>query len=175
KPYRFFAAPKRKIVAKVNSASRRKRASVTTRWGKIMKRILLAGVSLAAIGLSNVAHAADPAKGPCPYGGDPYKNYDCLDAYLGTDFFSRFINYYRLEWGHEAAPADPKAPPSRRDYWPTTPQSTPPMPFAEWPYGGSTNLGVTRTSSVDSPLMNAMSNTPFGQWLNDAHIQFYGW
>jgi hypothetical protein len=140
-----------------------------------MKRILLAGVSLAAIGLGGVAQAADAGKGACPYGGDPYKDYSCLDPYLGTDFFSRFINYYRLEWGHEAAPADPKAPPSRRDYWPTTPQSTPPMPFAEWPYGGSTNLGVTRTSSVDSPLMNAISNTPFGQWLNDAHIQVYGW
>ncbi len=61
-------------------------------------------------------------------GGDPYKDYSCLDAYLGTDFFSRFINYYRLEWGHESAPADPKAPPSRRDGWPATPQSTPPMP-----------------------------------------------
>ena len=99
--------------------------------------------------------AAD--RNPCPYGGDPYKNYACLDPYLGTDFFSRFINYYRLEWGHEAAPADPKAPPSRRRdrSWPATPQSTPPMPFTEWPYGGTTNLGVTRPSSVDSPLMAA--------------------
>jgi hypothetical protein len=141
-----------------------------------MKRLLLAGVSLAAIGLINGAHAADAnSPGQCPYGGDPYKNYSCLDAYLGTDFFSRFINYYKLEWGHDSAPADPKAPPSRRAEWPTTPESTPPMPFAEWPYGGSTNLGVTRPSSADSPLMNAMSNTAAGQWLNDAHIQVYGW
>ncbi len=141
-----------------------------------MKRILLAGVSLAAIGLSNVAQAADPAaKGPCPYGGDPYKNYSCLDPYLGTDFFSRFINYYRLEWGHEAAPADPKAPPSRRDYWPGTPQSIPPYPFTEWPYGGSTALGVTRPSSVDSPLMVALGNTAAGSWMNENHIQVYGW
>jgi Putative beta-barrel porin-2, OmpL-like. bbp2 len=141
-----------------------------------MKRILLAGVSLAAIGLSNVAQAADPAaKGPCPYGGDPYKNYNCLDPYLGTDFFSRFINYYRLEWGHEAAPADPKAPPSRRDYWPGTPQSIPPYPFTEWPYGGSTSLGVTRPSSVDSPLMAALGNTAAGSWMNENHIQVYGW
>src|ERR1700681_3546513 len=132
-----------------------------------MKRVLLAGVSLAAIGLSNVAQAADPGKGPCPYGGDPYKNYNCLDAYLGSDVISRFINYYRLEWGHESAPAAPKAPPSRRDYWPTTPQSTPPMPFTEWPYGGSTSLGVTRPNSVDSPLMAALSNTPAGQALSD--------
>src|SRR5450631_2388496 len=140
-----------------------------------MKKILLAGVSLAAIGLCNVAQAADPGRGPCPYGGDPYKNYNCLDPYLGTDFLSRFINYYRLEWGHEAAPADPKAPPGRRDYWPATPQSVPPMPFTEWPYGGSTSLGVTRPSSVDSPLMVAMSNTAVGKFLADAHIQVYGW
>ena len=132
-----------------------------------MKKLLLAGVSLAAIGLSNAAQAADPGKGPCPYGGDPYKNYNCLDPYLGSDFLSRFINYYRLEWGHDAAPSDPKAPPSRRPESdvPPAPQSTPPMPFAEWPYGGSTNLSVTRPSSIDSPLMVAMANTPFGQWL----------
>jgi hypothetical protein len=139
----------------------------------MMKKLLLAGVSLAAIGLSNAAQAADP----CPYGGDPYKNYSCLDPYLGTDFLSRFINYYKLEWGQPSAPADPKAPPSRRpeSQVPPTPQSTPPMPFTEWPYGGSTSLGVTRPSSIDSPLMNALSNTTAGQWMNDAHIQVYGW
>src|SRR5580692_13218811 len=128
---------------------------VTAAWGKMMKKLLLAGVSLAAIGLSNAAQAADP----CPYGGDPYKNYSCLDPYLGTDFLSRFINYYKLEWGQPSAPADPKAPPSRRpeSEVPPTPQSTPPMPFTEWPYGGTTNLGVTRPNSIDSPLMAAMS------------------
>jgi hypothetical protein len=144
-----------------------------------MKRILLAGVSLAVMGLINGAHAADaslPTKAPgCPFGGDPYKNYACLDPYLGTDFMSRFINYYKLEWGHEAPPADPKAPPGRRDYWPATPEAIPPYPFTEWPYGGTTALGVTRTSSVDSPLMAALSNTAFGQTLNDNHIQIYGW
>jgi hypothetical protein len=144
-----------------------------------MKRILLAGVSLAVMGLINGAHAADaslPTKAPgCPFGGDPYKNYACLDPYLGTDFMSRFINYYKLEWGHEAPPADPKAPPGRRDYWPATPEAIPPYPFTEWPYGGTTALGVTRTSSVDSPLMAALSNTALGQTLNDNHIQIYGW
>jgi hypothetical protein len=140
-----------------------------------MKKLFLAGVSLAAFGLISGAQAADPGKGKCPYGGDPYKDYSCLDAYLGTDFMTRFINYYRLEWGHDAAPADPKAPAGRRDYWPATPQTTPPMPFTEWPYGGSTNLGVTRPSSIDSPLMAALGNTAAGQTLNDAHIQIYGW
>src|ERR1700733_7157762 len=105
-----------------------------------MKSRLLAGVALSAMGLLNRAEAADaalPAKAPvgCRTVVDPYKNYACLDAYLGTDFMSRLVNYYRLEWGHDAAPADPKAPPGRRDYWPATPQAIPPYPFTEWPYG----------------------------------------
>src|ERR1700680_4295028 len=83
----------------------------------------------------------------------PYKNYDCLDAYLGDGFFERLVNYYQLELGHEVGPSDPKALPPRRDGWPATPQSTPPMPFSEWPYGGSTSIGVTRPNAVDSPLM----------------------
>jgi hypothetical protein len=145
-----------------------------------MKRFLLAGVSLAAMGLINAAIAADaslPAKVPvgCRTVVDPYKNYSCLDAYLGTTFMERFINYYRLEWGHEAPPADPKAPPGRRAEWPATPESTPPYPFTEWPYGGTTSLGVTRPSSIDSPLMVALGNTSAGQWMNDNHIQVYGW
>lgn len=140
-----------------------------------MKRLLLAGVSLAAIGLVGEAQAGS-ANCYGPKGViDPYKKYECLDAYLGDDFASRFINYYKLEWGHDAAPADPKAPPGRRDGWPATPQSVPPYPFTEWPYGGTTTLGVTRPSSVDSPLMAALGNTAFGQTLNDAHIQIYGW
>ena len=135
----------------------------------------MAGVALTAMGLINGANATDAASPACTGVIDPYKNYACLDAYLGTSFFERLFNYYRLEWGHDAAPADPKAPPSRRADWPTTPQSTPPMPFAEWPYGGSTNLGVTRPSSADSPLMAALGNTSVGNWMNENHIQVYGW
>jgi len=144
-----------------------------------MKRLFLAGVSLAAIGLASTAYAADaslPTKAPgCKGVIDSYKNYDCLDAYLGTDFMTRFINYYKLEWGHDVPPADPKAPPGRRAYWPATPESTPPYPFTEWPYGGTTSLGVTRPGSIDSPLMVALGNTQFGKTLNDYHIQVYGW
>jgi hypothetical protein len=147
-----------------------------------MKRVLLAGVALGAMGLFNGAEAADasaPAKAPvgCRTVVDPYKNYACLDAYLGNDFFTRLFNYYRLEWGQNAAPADPKAPPSRRpeSEVPPTPQSIPPYPFTEWPYGGTTSLGVTRPSSVDSPLMAALGNTGVGSWMNENHIQVYGW
>ena len=116
---------------------------------------------------------AKAASGYC----DPYLDYKCLDAYLGEDFATRFVRYYQLEWGKAVAPSDPKAPAGRRTdkEWPPTPQSTPPMPFSEWPYGGSVNIGVTRPNSVDSPLMVALANTPTGKAMNDAHIQVYGW
>jgi hypothetical protein len=106
---------------------------------------------------------------------DPYKDPSTLDAYLGSDFFTRFFNYYKLEWGKSGPPTDPNAPPSAREGWPTTPQTTPPMPFTEWPYGGATAIGVSRPNSVDSPLMAALGNTSVGKFLNDAHIQVYGW
>jgi hypothetical protein len=111
--------------------------------------------------------------GPC----DPYLNYSCLDAYLGDDVATRFFRYYQLEWGKGVAPSDPSAPPGRRSdaAWPTTPESSPPMPFTEWPYGGTQNIGVTRPNSVDSPLMVALGNTQLGQAMSDAHVQVYGW
>ena len=108
---------------------------------------------------------------------DPYANYSCLDAYLGDDFVTRLYRYYALEWGHDGPPTDPKAPPSRRSeaIWPSTPETTPPIPFTEWPYGGTTAIGVTRPGSVDSPLMVALGNTQLGAALSASHIQIYGW
>jgi len=141
-----------------------------------MKKVLCAGVACLATIAADPANAGDmPVKAPLKGACDPYKNYGCLDAYLGEDFWTRLINYYRLEWGKDSAPSDPKAPPSRRSGWPTTPQTTPPMPYTEWPYGGSTSIGVTRPNSVDSPLMVALGNTQLGKAMNDAHVQVYGW
>ena len=130
-----------------------------------------------------VADAATPAPVPaaaappvdCSKNPDPYKNYACLDAYLGTAVSDRFINYYKLEMGQSGPPSDPNAPPSRIADWPATPETTPPMPFTEWPYGGTTAIGVTRPGSIDSPLMVAIANTDPGKWLNDNHFQIYGW
>jgi hypothetical protein len=106
---------------------------------------------------------------------DPYQDYSTLDAALGEGFLTRLYNYYKLEWGKAGPPTDPNAAPSAREGWPRTPQSTPPMPFTEWPYGGTTAIGVTRPNSVDSPLMVTLGNTSLGKILNDAHIQIYGW
>jgi hypothetical protein len=141
----------------------------------MMKKLFLAGAALAGLALVGAAQAGDTLPPVNKTWCDPYKDDACLEPYLGDDFFTRFINYYRLEWGHDAPPADPKAPPSRRDYWPPTPQTTPPMPFTEWPYGGTTTIGVTRPSSIDSPLMAALGNTSVGQAMNENHIQVYGW
>jgi hypothetical protein len=171
-------------------------ASAHRGWG-IMRKVCLIGLALAAPGglvAVGTAQAADPSTKPdfgalastsvpkgkkapvnCRAPDAPYKDYSCLDTYLGDGFFERLINYYRLEWGHEGPPADPKAPPARRAGWPDAPQTTPPYPFTEWPYGGSTSIGVTRAGSIDSPLMVALANTTLGKWMNDSSIQVYGW
>src|SRR5258708_28092812 len=111
----------------------------------------------------------------CRAPGAPYKEYSCLNAYLGDGFLERLINYYRLEWGHEKAPTDPDAPPARRAGWSDAPTTTPPYPFTEWPYGGTTPIGVTRPASVDSPLMVALASTGLGQVLEAGNMQIYGW
>lgn len=121
------------------------------------------------------ASQASAASTGCTGDVDPYKDYACLDQYIGTGFFERLLNYYKLEDGQPGPPADPNALPSSRDGWPATPETTPPQPFTEWPYGGVTPIGVTRPGSIDSPLMVAMSNTSLGEWMNDNGFQLYGW
>jgi Putative beta-barrel porin-2, OmpL-like. bbp2 len=119
--------------------------------------------------------APAPTPAGCTGNPDPYKNYACLDTYLGDNVFDRLYNYYRLEWNESGPPTDPNAPAGRRANWNPAPETTPPMPFTDWPYGGTTALGGNRTGSVDSPLMMAIANTDTGKWLQDAGIQIYGW
>jgi hypothetical protein len=140
-----------------------------------MVMIKSAIIAVAAFATSSALAADMALKAPATC--DPYLKYSCLDAYLGDDLVTRLYRYYALEWGRDGPPSDPKAPPSRRpdSVWPVTPQSTPPMPFTEWPYGGTTAIGVTRPNSVDSPLMVALGNTQLGSAMNAAHVQVYGW
>jgi Putative beta-barrel porin-2, OmpL-like. bbp2 len=105
---------------------------------------------------------ATPAAAPTPPASD-----------LG--FFGRFYKAYADEWGQPPA-SDPNAPPTRRPPpFPLQPQTSPPMPFTEWPFGGGNPIGATVPSSIDSPLMTALAPTAFGQFLNDWHTQIYGW
>jgi opacity protein-like surface antigen len=105
--------------------------------------------------------------------GSPYPK--DWDKRIGEDFWTRLINYYGLEMGHDVPPPDPSAPSGRRKGWTPAPQTTPPYPYTEWPYGGATSIGVTRPNAIDSPLMTALSNTAAGKTMSDAHIQVYGW
>src|SRR5271154_1726849 len=89
----------------------------------------------------SLAPAPPPAATDCSKDPDPYKNYACLDAVLGSNVIDRFVNYYALEMGHASGPSDPNAPAGRIADWPATPESTPPMPYTEWPYGGTTAIG----------------------------------
>jgi outer membrane protein OmpA-like peptidoglycan-associated protein len=138
------------------------------------RRVQIVYAGTTGMGPAPVATPAPAATG-CTGEVDPYKNYACLDTYLGEGFFERFLNYYKLEWGQAGPPTDPNAPPSSRDGWPKTPETTPPMPFTEWPYGGTTTIGVNRTGSADSPFMAAIANTSLGEWMSDNGIQTYGW
>jgi hypothetical protein len=122
-----------------------------------------------------VAQMPAPSPTNCATPEDVYKNYACLDPYLGEDFFTRLFNYYRLEWGQAEAPEDPNAPPSRIEGWPRPGATIPPMAYTEWPTGALTSIGVTRPNSVDSPFMAAIANTSVGKWMYDNHLQFYGW
>jgi hypothetical protein len=145
--------------------------------GSIMAVALLASTAAQA-GDAVLPATAPPVVVPsndtaAPWQAAPYPA--DWDKRIGDDFWTRLINYYALEWGHDGAPPDPTAPPPRRAGWPPAPQSTPPYPFTEWPYGGATSIGVTRPNSVDSPLMVALANTELGKSLNAAHVQIYGW
>src|SRR5258707_4990377 len=71
-----------------------------------------------------VAAASNDATGawqPAPYPAD-------WDKRIGDDFWTRFVNYYALESGHDGPPPAPTAPPSRPACWPSVSPSTPSKP-----------------------------------------------
>ncbi|THD55036.1 outer membrane beta-barrel protein [Phenylobacterium sp.] len=124
----------------------------------------------AAAALSAGSHAVDTdAAMPSTY------TVDAVNAAIGTNPVERFIKYYGAEWGQAGAPTDPKAPASTKEGWTAPPQSAPPMPFTDWPYGASTLIGNNRTASVDSPLMVAIAPTGLGKAMASEGIQAYGW
>ena len=139
-------------------------------WKSRLNTRKVMALAIAGVGVLGMQSAfADDAK--C----DPYKDFSCLDSYLGTGVWERMTNYYSLEYGQAAAPADPKAPASRRDDMTPAAQTAPPMPFTEWPYGGTPALGASTPNATDSPLMVGLANTGFGKWMTDNNIQTYGW
>ncbi|WP_280789745.1 hypothetical protein [Polynucleobacter sphagniphilus] len=73
---------------------------------QIGKRLFLGGALMFILGSAYADNASVSVK-TC----DPYQDYSCLDSALGTGFWNRLTNYYKLEMGKDAAPVDPNAPP----------------------------------------------------------------
>jgi hypothetical protein len=67
------------------------------------------------------------------------------------DFFWILYNAYADEW-NRLPPSDPNAAPSRRSIadMPPVPETSPPMPFTDWPIGGTQVIGGATPNSVDS-------------------------
>jgi hypothetical protein len=99
---------------------------------------------------------------------------------LSSDnFFGRLYHAYADEWGKDAPIPDPNALPSRRgtDQIAPQPETVPPYPFTEWPFGGASPVGASIPNAADTPLQSAIAPTSSaaGKWLYDNHIQVYGW
>lgn len=157
-PYRFDEARKR--VAQESSLKKKTHHSA---------RVVYFLFTISS--LSVQAKDIDSNHIPC----NPYAHYTCLDSYLGKTILHRLFNDYRLEMGHATPPLNPKAPPAHRKNWPETPRTSPPNPFTEWPYGATTSIGVSVPNAMDSPLMTSIHHTSTGKWLENNHIQWYGW
>jgi hypothetical protein len=53
------------------------------------------------------------------------------------------------------------------------PESSPPYPFSDWPYGGSPTLGAPDASG--GPLMTALYTGERGKWWENSRVKLYGW
>jgi hypothetical protein len=84
------------------------------------------------------------------------------------NFFRRLGNAYLQDW-KGTAPSGPEPP--HRGF--PAPETNPPYPFSDWPYGGSPDIGAAWTQS--GPLMQAIWAGPGGDWWKKSGVQIYGW
>jgi Putative beta-barrel porin-2, OmpL-like. bbp2 len=129
-------------------------------------RFLLAPCILAATALPARAQtAADP---------DPATETTAAPADIKEvtpapgNFFQRLAKAYWEDWNGTAEQA-PELP--RRGY--PAPESSPPFPFADWPYGGSPVIGAPDTSG--GPLMTAIYEGKHGKSWQNSRVKIYGW
>ena len=128
----------------------------------------------------SVAIAALLAGGSSAFAADLPSMAAAPSPLLSTDnFFGRLYHAYADEWGKESPVADPNALPGRRgtDQIAPQPETVPPYPFTEWPFGGASPVGSSIPNAADTPLQSAIAPTSSapGKWLYDNHIQVYGW
>jgi hypothetical protein len=172
-----------KVRNELGSLLRAKTACKETRKKTWLRRPFFAALlSIAALQGGHVHAAEDPAcsatgiNPPCQF----FPPGPSVADHSGThdsEFFWILFNAYADEW-NRLPPDEPNGPPTRRtaEHIAPAPQTSPPYPFTDWPFGGTEVIGGATPNSIDSPLMKALiGGTPFGKPLEDAHVQVYGW
>ena len=67
-------------------------------------------------------------------------------------------------------PTAPPAPSSIRDGWPVVPQTAPPMPFTDWPYGGTTLIVTYRVAGNEAAGLQQLAGPVDGVIGEQAHV-----
>lgn len=83
-------------------------------------------------------------------------------------FFMRLFHAYSVDWMRSSPAA---SDPPFRGF--ASPETDPPYPFSDWPYGGAIDLGKPWTQS--SPLMQTIWGGRRGEGWKNRGVQIYGW
>ena len=122
-----------------------------------------ANPALAQTAVGSTAAAAPASTGGAIEGSAP--------GSANLSFSQRLINSYKDSWNWNGDPAD--AAPSWREGYQPPPEASPPMPFTNWPIGGTESIGYDNTYT--GPLMDAIYAGPNGQAWKNSRVTVYGW
>jgi hypothetical protein len=123
---------------------------------------------MAASAFSSVfAQTATPVASPTDTGGAVA---GCATGSANQTLSDRFVSTYKdyLNWN-----GDPPGDGSQRKGYPDMPESAPPMPFTNWPQGGTEIVGYE--NMYNGALMDAIWCGPDGQHWKDSRFTIYGW
>jgi Putative beta-barrel porin-2, OmpL-like. bbp2 len=137
------------------------RPNPSLRWSISLAILTFSFYSFAAspsIAQTNVAPASPRASTPT----------SATNVAPTPGFLRRLAHAYVSDW-KGTADAGPDA--SRRGY--PAPVSSPPFPFADWPYGGAPVIGAPDTNVP--PLMTALYAGDNGKAWENSRIKIYGW
>jgi hypothetical protein len=95
----------------------------------------------------------------------------CPDHSARQSLATRFIDTYAdyLKWNGDPADAEP----NWRKGYQAPPVSSAPMPFSNWPVGGSENIGYE--NAYYGPFMDAVYCGPEGKYWKESRLTVYGW
>jgi hypothetical protein len=134
---------------------------------KLTPRILLTTLVLFSVAATASAQSAINATAASD-GSSGNSSVESSANTVRGNFFQRLAKAYADDWkGTTSESPDPP----RRGF--AAPVSSPPFPFADWPYGGSPTIGAS--DSVGGPLISALYTGEKGKWWQDSHVKIYGW